>query len=61
MSERIPVPADSGFRWAIRLICTARQTRLAAEKHGPRVRRSLEELADRHSSHAMTLVTGEVP
>ena len=58
MSERTPVPADSGFRQALRLICTARQTRLYAQTHGPRVRRSLEELADRHSGYAMALVTG---
>ena len=58
VSERTPVPADNGFRHALRLICTARQTRVHAETHGPRVRRALEELADRQSLHAMALVTG---
>ena len=58
MSEGTPVAADSGFRQALRLICTARQTRVYAETHGPRVRRSLEELADWHTRHAMALVTG---
>ena len=58
MSELTPVPADEGFRRALRLICTARQTRLHAQTHGPRVRRSLEQMADEHSGHAMMLVIG---
>ncbi len=58
MSERTPVPADSCFRQAIRLICTARQTRLHAERHGPRVRGALQRLADDHSRAAMQLVIG---
>ena len=56
MSERTPVPADQRFRLALRLICTARQTRLYAERQGPRIRRTLDELADEHSRAAMELV-----
>ena len=56
MSEQTPVPADPRFRHAIRLVCTARQTRLHAERHGPRVRRTLDQLADEHSRAAMELV-----
>ena len=56
VSERTPVPADEGFRRALKLICTARQTRLLALTHGPRVRRSLEEVADDHSRAAMMIV-----
>ena len=58
MSEQTPVPADRRFRRAIQLICTARQTRLHAERHEPRVRRTLDQLADEHSRAAMELVAG---
>ena len=57
MSESTPVPANRRFRQAIRLICTARQARLHAEQHGPRVCVTLEQLADEHSRTAMVLVT----
>lgn len=56
MTERTPVPADNRFRHAIRLICTARQTRLHAERQGVRVRATLEQVADDHSRAAMELI-----
>lgn len=56
MSERTAVPAEQRFRLALRLICTARQTRLYAERRGVRVRSSREQLADKHSRAAMDLV-----
>ena len=56
MSEQTSVPADRRFRHALRLIWTARQTRLYAQSHGPRVRHALDQLADDHSRAAMELV-----
>ena len=56
MSERSPIQTDDRFRHAIRLICMARQTRLHAERHDVRVRRSLEQLPDEHSRAAMDLI-----
>ena len=56
MSERTPVPADTAFRCAIQMICTAETMRREARCREQRTRRSLEALAAMHSRDAMTLV-----